>query len=58
MTDCDTRKCPDEPTTTLRFHRANGEIRSYCDRHIRHLLEMGVQFQGTVTPENPGETHG
>lgn len=55
MTDCQNETCSDASTTTVRFHRADGELRSYCDRHVRHLLEMGVRFEGTVNPENPGE---
>lgn len=44
---CDAQDCTTFKSTTVRFPESESDVeRHYCDTHIRHLLDMGVEFEG------------
>lgn len=45
---CDNKRCTNDGETTVQFE--SGDTRSYCDRHLNHLIQMDVApFFSTVT---------
>lgn len=51
MSNCTTKPCDAEATTTVSFPRSEADVKNdYCDGCVNDLLQAGVEIGGTESP--------